>query len=80
MVPTYLSAACGEAFQGQGVQDVEEFDSVDALFLFDGGWRRQGKKKRKRGERNNQRGRGFPRLNLSFWLCHGSQLFGAIKG
>jgi hypothetical protein len=57
MVPTYLSAACGEAFQGQGVQDVEEFDSVDALFLFDGGRRRQGKKEKEKRREKQPKGK-----------------------
>jgi hypothetical protein len=48
MAPTFLGAALsGEAFHRLEVQDVTEFDSVDALFLLDGG-RREGKKRREK--------------------------------
>jgi hypothetical protein len=46
MAPNFLSVTWHrEAFLRQGAQDVEGLILVDALFLFDGGRRRVGKKK-----------------------------------
>jgi hypothetical protein len=46
MVPNFLSAVWhGDAFHRLGIQDVESLTLVDALFLLDGGRRREGKKK-----------------------------------
>jgi hypothetical protein len=47
MVPNFLSEAwCGEAFHGLRVQEVQSLILVDALFLLDGGKRRERKKKK----------------------------------
>jgi hypothetical protein len=44
VVLTFLSVVwCGEAFHRLGVQDVKSLILVDALSLFDGGRRREGK-------------------------------------
>jgi hypothetical protein len=52
---------------------------VDALFLLDGGRKREGKKKEK--EKKSQRGRRVSqRLDPPCWLCSGSQLLGSSKG
>jgi hypothetical protein len=43
MAPNFLSVMwCGEAFPGLGVQGVEDFILVDALFPLAGGRRRKG--------------------------------------
>jgi hypothetical protein len=48
MMPNFLIVTCcGEAFHGLEVQDVKSLILVDALFLLDGGWRRERKKKEK---------------------------------
>jgi hypothetical protein len=53
--PDFLSVmCCGEAFPGLGVQGVEGLILVGALFLLDGGRRREGKKKEKRKENKKQ--------------------------
>jgi hypothetical protein len=52
MVPNFLSAVWhGDAFHRLGIQDVESLTLVDALFLLDGGRRREGKKKNCHGGR-----------------------------
>jgi hypothetical protein len=49
MVPNFLSVTwCGEAFHKLGVQDVESLILFDALFLFDGVRRSEGKKNKKK--------------------------------
>jgi hypothetical protein len=49
MVPKFLSAAWqGKDSHRLGVQDVESLILVDALFLLDGGRRREEKKETKR--------------------------------
>jgi hypothetical protein len=48
MAPNFLSVTwCGEVFHELGVWDVEGLILVDALFLLDGGRRREGKRKEK---------------------------------
>jgi hypothetical protein len=71
----------GEAFPGLGVQSVESLILVGALFLLDGGRRREGKKKEKMKEKKFLwRRRVSLGLDLPCLLCSGSQLLGAIKG
>jgi hypothetical protein len=75
MVPNFLSTAWhGEAFHRLRVQDVENLILVDALFLLDGGRRREGKKKKLLCRR-----RVSPGLDPPCWLCSMSQLLGASK-
>jgi hypothetical protein len=52
---------------------------VDAVFLLDGGRKREGKKTKRR-EKSPWRRKVSPGLDLPCWLCHGSQLLGAFKG
>jgi hypothetical protein len=69
----------GEAFHRLGVQDVKSLILVGALFLLDGGIRREGKKKEKK--KTNCMGRRVSLgLDPACWLCSRSQLLGAIKG
>jgi hypothetical protein len=64
VVPTFLSAVWHwEVFHGVGVQDIAEFILTDALFLLDGGGRREGKKER---ERNLCGGGVFPLSGPTF--------------
>jgi hypothetical protein len=46
---------CGEAFPGLGVQGIEGLIMVGALFSFDGGRSREGKKKEKRKEKRKEK-------------------------
>jgi hypothetical protein len=49
MVPNFLSITCGgETFQWIGVLDFESLSLAGALFLLDGGRKREGKKKEKK--------------------------------
>jgi hypothetical protein len=76
MVPNFLSAAWyGEAFHWLVVQGVENLILLDSLFPLDGGRRREGKKKKMPWGK-----RVYLGLDPPFWLCHESQLLGAIKG
>jgi hypothetical protein len=59
IVPTFLGAVwCVEAFNGVGVQDVESLILVGALFLLDGGMRKEEKERKQK--RNCHGGGGFP--------------------
>jgi hypothetical protein len=53
---------------------------VDALFLLDGGRRREWKNKRREEKKLLWRRRVSPRLDPLCWLCRGLQLLGAITG
>jgi hypothetical protein len=52
MAPNFFSVTwLAEVFHGLGVQDVKSLIPVGALFQLDGGWRREGKKKRNEEKR-----------------------------
>jgi hypothetical protein len=69
MTPNFLSAVlCGEAFCGLGVHYVKSFILVDALFLLDGGKRRERKKERKKKKLPWERMVSLG-LYLPCWLC-----------
>jgi hypothetical protein len=76
MAPAFLSA--WEGFPRNKGSGCQSLALIYALFLLDGGRRREGEKK---GKMRNHCGRGgFLRLDLPCWLCHASQLLVAIKG
>jgi hypothetical protein len=83
MAPNFLSVTWfEETFHGLGVEHVESFILVSALFLRDGGWRREKKKKEEKRNKNHP-GEGR-RVSLELdplcWLYSRSQLLGEIKG
>jgi hypothetical protein len=81
MAPNFLNVAWhGEAFPRLGVQGIESLILFDALFLLEGGRRREGKKKEKKVEKLPWGRRVSPGVDLSCSLCRGLQLLGAIKG
>jgi hypothetical protein len=53
--------------------------ALDALFLLDGGRRREGKKKEKKTTKLLWERKVSQGLDLPCWLCSGLQLLGAIK-
>jgi hypothetical protein len=70
----------GRLSMGKGFRMSQNLILVDAPFLLDGGRRTEGKRKKKRREKLLWGRRISPGLDLPCWLCHGSQLLGAIKG
>jgi hypothetical protein len=82
MAPNFFSVRWhGEAFHGLGVQSIDGLILVGALFMLEGGKRREGKKKRKEDRKKSLWERRVSLgLDLPFWLCSGLQLLDAIKG